>query len=501
MNLAESHLSKSHYLAGLQCDKRLWLGWHDLPPRAPEDPGSIPALGTEVGEAARLLFPEGLLVPEGSRAFAAARSRTRDLLAQGATTIFEGAFAHDGVAVRTDIITRLAGGGWRLIEVKSSTGLKPVHIDDLAVQTHVLRGAGVDVRATALMHVDRQYVRGIDGIDWRAYFASRDCSAAVEVALADVPVRVASMQAVLQESAAPAVAPSGHCFEPFDCEFWRRCTVDKPEDWVFYLPKLPATTAVALAAAGIERMSLIPPGILLSSRQALAVACAQSNTMYVAPDLRDRIRDCGPPCSYLDFETGAPAIPLYPGTRPYQRIAFQWSLHRDRGAGDLVHSEHLADCRSDPRRDFAETLLHACAGIEPIIVYSSFEDGVLRELAQHFRDLAGDLVLLRQRLVDLLPIVRGSLVHTGFRGSYSIKAVAPVLAPELRYDDLAAVADGAAASAAFYRLATGRLMQDEAHAGLREALRRYCARDTLALALVHRALRRAAAGMTSFTID
>jgi len=152
----------------------------------------------------------------------------------------------------------------------------------------------------------------------------------------------------------------------------------------------------------------------------------------------------------------------------------------------------IAGGREDPRRRFAESLLEAIPGDAPILIYSSYESGVITELEEAFPDLAPVLIRLRSRMRDLLPVVRDNIAHPKFFGSYSIKVVAPILAPELQYDDLV-VTDGTAASAAFYRLATGKYATGESPQSLMKALEEYCAKDTLAMVLVHRALRRAGA--------
>jgi hypothetical protein len=187
---------------------------------------------------------------------------------------------------------------------------------------------------------------------------------------------------------------------------------------------------------------------------------------------------------YLDFETFNPAIPLYSNTRPYERIPFQWSLHHDDGSGDLAHTEFLADGEIDPRREFAETLLGAVEEVRgAMVVWSSFEASVIRELVGLFPDLADRLTALLDRIVDLLPIVRDNVAHPAFQGSYSMKSVAPAVAPEITYGDLD-ITEGGEASAAFYRIVADPALSPEGRAGLRRSLLAYCERDTLALARV-----------------
>jgi len=485
-------LSKSRYISGLQCFRRLWLGWHDPEPRSEAEPGTILAVGTEVGIAARLLVPGGILVEEGPERHAEAVERTRRLIADPTVpAIFEAAFAFDRVLIRADILERLSSGAWRLAEVKSTTRVKPEHLSDLAIQAYVVAGSGLVVGEMQLVHVDTSYVRGENGIDWAAYFEREDVTGEVCDLVASVPGRVAEMHAVLAMPTAPEVRPSGHCFSPFPCEFWDRCTSGKPSDWIINLPRLKAAIFAELDASGIESMRDIPTDFPLTPGQKRVVDAVLSGQEFISNELPEALASLGPPASYLDFETFSPAIPLYAGTSPYQRIPFEWSMHHSDGAGKVRHFEFLADGGVDPRREFAETLLKTTACFSgPIIVYSGFEASVLRSLVGLLPDLSGSLLAMIDRLVDLLPIVRTHVSHPGFLGSYSIKSVAPALVPGFTYDDLDGVSDGSDASAVFYRLVSDRSLPDGDRGGYRRALRTYCGRDTLALMYVHRRLSR-----------
>lgn len=111
-----------------------------------------------------------------------------------------------------------------------------------------------------------------------------------------------------------------------------------------------------------------------------------------------------------------PPIPLCEGTRPYQAMVFQWSLHTLEADGALHHRDFLVDGDADPRRAFAETLIEALSGSDtPIIVYSHYERTRLRELAGELPDLRDALAQIVGRLV-LLPIVRNA-VYFRLQGS------------------------------------------------------------------------------------
>jgi predicted RecB family nuclease len=486
-------LSKSRYVAGCQCPRRLWQRCHTPELAAARGPAQMWRLeaGHEIGHRAHALFPGGVLVDEDPSRHREAVERTRTLLADAnVPAIFQAAFTHAGVRIRVDILERLADGAWGLREVKSAGSVKEPHLHDVAVQRFVLEGSGLRVPSVEVIHVNAGYVRGAGEIDWLRFFHRHDVTAAIEPLRADIPARVQFLHAVLALAETPAIEPSPHC--PSGCEFWSHCTRDKPADWIFYLRSHPKRFA-EFQAAGIERIVDIPDDFRLSGKQARVRDVLRAGREFVSADLGAGLAAAGPPACYLDFETMGPAVPLYPGTRPYQSVPFQWSLHRLDGAAVLTHREFLADGLVDPRRELVATLLEALdAGAEPILVYSNFEAGVLDELALAVPERAGALARLRARLVDLLPIVRRHVYHPAFGGSFSLKIVAPALVPNFGYGDLESVAGGDEASHAFIDLAQRLAQGDVSEADevrVRSALLTYCERDTLALVELHRALR------------
>jgi hypothetical protein len=487
--LTSQHLTKSRYIAGLQCLKRLWLQVNEPQPYEPPVPGSPMDVGQEIGRKGRLLFPGGSLIDEAPWRHEQAAARTAALIDARVPAIFEGAFEFDGIRIRVDVLERLANGTWGLREVKSSTGPKDNHYDDIAVQLHVLNGVGIALSSIELLHVNSAYVRGRAGISWPEFFARVEVTDAVALRLAELPARLTTMRQCLNMVELPDAEPGKQCSKPYDCEFWDRCTAGKPADWIAHLPRLSRARASHLQALGIDSISSIPPDFPLTAKQVIIRDALVSGRPYVAKDLQKRLQFLGPPACYLDFEAIMPPIPLYEGAHPYQTLPFQWSLHRRDGDGTLRHQEFLADGASDPRRKFAETLIDALASSDyPIIVYSAYERTQLTALAVEFPDLSVALNRVIARLADLLPIVRSAVYFPDFQFSNSIKSVAPALCPSFGYDDLDGIADGLAASAAFHQIACGAIIVPEELANLRVQLLAYCARDTLAMVEAHRTL-------------
>jgi hypothetical protein len=483
-------LSKSKFLSGLQCLKRLHLEVHspDLASKPDEQQQAILDMGTEVGELARQRFPGGVLVEADHRHPTEALRRSAELLADPSVlAIFEGAFEHDRVLVRVDILERVRsepGGApqWRLIEVKSSTRVKDIHVGDLALQTHVLTGAGVELAGSWLLHINTQYVYRGGEVDLEQLFALHDLTKTVAGRQSDVMARLDTMRAVLLEPSPPAIEPDGHCHSPYECPFWDHCAKDKPERWIFHLPG-GERTFQQLVQRGVETIDEIPQDFKLTVLQRRV----KEQVEWVGPRLKGLLETVRYPVHHLDFETFMPAIPKFALTRPYQAIPTQWSNHIEMEDGRVRHDEFLCADPRDPRPDLVETLLESVDREGSICVYSAYERSILEGLTVAFPRFAHDLHQVIRRLWDLLSVIREQYYHPGFQGSFSIKSVLPALLTEIGYGDLE-IQEGGVAAQAYARMVFVETDWVEKER-LREALLHYCARDTLAMLELRRALR------------
>ena len=225
--MSDPRLSKARYLSGTQCHLRLWYETHrlDLTSEPDDVLQAVFDTGHEVGRTARGLYPGGHAVSHDHRRISEALDETRSVVEAGSTpALFEATFEHEGVLVRADVIERLPEGGWRLVEVKSSTRLKDVFVLDAAVQLWVLKGAGLDVRDAGVLTLDRDYVYDGVTLDVDALFSLHPVFDEAHELLGSVATQVAELQAMLSESAAPDVAPGDHCFEPYACPYYAHCT-------------------------------------------------------------------------------------------------------------------------------------------------------------------------------------------------------------------------------------------------------------------------------------
>ncbi len=483
--IAPTHrLSKSRFLSGLQCHKRLYLEIHSPELATPPTPDrrAIMDMGTDVGVLAREFFPGGVLVEETHRQISAALIRTAELVADPAVpAIFEGAFVWQGILVRVDAIERLDATRWRLIEVKATSRVKATHLDDLTIQSAVLDGAGLLIDGCYLMHLNTQYVFLGGELNLGEMFALDNMTDEVQARRPLVQSQLNEMREVLEKSDPPMINPDGHCSQPYECPFWAHCTKDKPARWVFHLPGS-SKLQKGLRQEGIETIDDIPDHVPLSEIQRRVKA----NVEWISPLLRARLQAVRYPVHHLDFETFMPAIPVFPQTRPYRPIPFQWSNHIEYEDGTVVHQQYLCVDGRDPREELAHKLLDSLGETGSICVYSEYERFLLFGLGDFLPHLKSAFSKIVRRLWDLLSVIQQHYYHPEFGGSFSIKNVLPALAPKLAYDDLG-IQNGAVAAVLYQKMVFSETDLIE-RAQIAQDLQEYCGRDTLAMVELRRVL-------------
>lgn len=476
-------LSKSRFQKGLQCEKALWLSIHrrDLATPVSENQQWVFDQGTEVGRLAQQLFPGGIEVTADHVHQAEALDTTARLLAEGATVLYEPAFTFGGAFARVDLLVSAGDGMWDLYEVKSSASLKDVHITDAAVQAYAVEGSGLDLRTINVVHLNSAYVYPGGEYDPAALFTIADVTGMAREYLRSVPDEIARLQAVL-EGSEPELRVGMQCTSPYPCDFAAYCHAFLPEEHpITGLPRLQERQLHALLDAGLTCILDVPesfPGLTAAQRE--TVAAVQAGEPHVdARGLASALAALTWPVYHLDFETIMPALPLWPGTRPYQTIPFQYSIHVHSQDGSVEHREYLHAGTTDPRRPLAEHMLADLGTSGSIAHYTAYERTQIEGLAAAFPDLAPALNALRSRLFDLEPVIRRNTRHPDAAGRSSIKAVLPAWCPDMSYAGMN-IADGQTASVRYLRVVKGIADDGEREATLNDLIE-YCSLDTAAM--------------------
>ncbi len=487
-------LSKSKLVAFRQCPKRLWLEVHQ--PELRQDSQAtqgVFAVGHEVGAIAQRLFDprgEGVVIDPQALGLSTALEQTQALLAER-RPIFEAGFAtQDALAFADVMLPHKEAGvpGWRMIEVKSSTSVKGYQEDDVAIQSHIARSAGVQLQKVSIAHIDSSWVYPGEG-DYQGLLVEVDQSQNAFSRRQEVQAWIDEAQAVVAREQAPEIAVGRHCRDPFECGFMAVCQQGSPEPEfpVNWLPRIQTRALKTfIEERKISDMRDLPDHLLNAMQIRVRDATVNASAVFDAQGARQALARYPLPGYFLDFETIQFAVPRWAGTRPFLMLPFQFSLHRLAPNQSLTHAAFLDLQGSDPSERFARALIEVCHEPIPIFVYNAgFEGARLTELAQRFDALRVPLLDIKQRLVDLHPIARDHYYHPGQQGSWSIKKVLPTLAPDLDYSALSQVQDGSQAMQAYLEAIDSNTTA-ERKAQIQERLLAYCELDTLAMVEIWR---------------
>ncbi len=378
-------------------------------------------------------------------------------------------------------------GAWDLIEVKSTTEVKDIHLQDVAFQKYVYEGAGIRIRRCFLMHIDNSYVRHGD-ISAKELFKRQDITREIASILPGIPEQVGKMGDIIRLKSCPKAEVGGHCNLPYPCPLKDSCWSFLPERNVFSLYR-GGGSKMKLMGQGILRLKDIPDDFPLTDNQRIQVECEKSGQPHVDKEvLASFLRRLEYPLHFLDFETFMTAIPVYDLVRPYQQVTFQYSLCTLRSPGaEVEHAGFLADGAKDPRPEILSRLTAELGERGSIVAYNApFEIRILAECADHCPGYSSWVRKLIPRFVDLLvPFRAFHYYHPDQLGTASLKAVLPALTGR-SYDDLE-IANGSTASLRFLDMAFAELPDSE-RVTIMDQLERYCSQDMSGMVDIVRAL-------------
>ncbi len=478
-------VSKSQYLEGLRCPRLFWLR-RNLPElAAPVNASTEYLFGTGhlVGEYARKLFPDAILIGSGEfQPFDRVLDETQTAIESGVLCMFEPAFAAGALRCRCDVLHRSPDAPWDLGEVKMCMAVKPSHLDDVAFQAHCIQRSGQEVGRKFLIHINRDYLRS-GGIDPHGLFVAQELTKEVDAEVKNVQCKVEALIELAEQREPPCTILGTKCKTLGECAFYEFCHKELPATSVYQLP-YGAKTIPMLLEQGISRLEDIPTNILLSVRQGALVQSAKSKEPVIkGAAIRAFLKKIRFPVYYLDFETFAVCIPPYDGTIPYEKIPFQFSIHGQQEMGGILqHFEFLPNSPADPRRQLCDALVDILTAFGGSVLSwnASFEKSVLERMAILFPDQSTKIGAIISRIVDLiLPFRNADYVDYRFKGSCSLKKVLPVLVPSLSYDCLS-IRHGDDASLQFQMFVEGKMSIAE-WTLIRKDLLAYCELDTLAM--------------------
>lgn len=482
MNPIPKLISKTKLLKGYRCLKNIYLAIHSPELEAPITPDTQATFdqGNRVGEIAREYYPGGTLINNKPWDFFGALNKTRELLANGTTVIYEAAFEYMGCYARPDIIVFSPDTKrWRIYEVKSTTKIKPEHYDDIGLQAWIMAKSGLPIEQISLVHLNTECRYP----DLSNLFKEVDVTSVIRDNYLTIKPKVRDIFAALRQPEIPDIDIGAHCLQPNKCGFIDHCWQQKniPELSMFDLPNIYK-----------RQWDLYREGIIalddarltdLNELQERMIKCYLTGERYINKSIiQTALATWQFPLVFLDFETINPAIPRYDGCGPYSHVPFQFSAHTWQTPDDAVsHQEFLHDSQTDPRPTLIPSLLNACGDQGTIVAYyAQFEIERIRALAQYSPDDAEALLKLIDRFVDPLPLIREAIYDNAFAGSFSLKSVAPALLGQAHSYQGMQVANGSDAQRAFETLISDETPTANKIA-LQHAMIEYCKKDTLVM--------------------
>ncbi len=478
-----SFLSKSEFFRGTRCPKAWKLFWShpELKTSRPNDRGVFQASSKEVSRKARKLFPNG---EEISGNIEQKISTTLQAIQNKTSIIYNAHFQRDGVLVSADILKR-EPNGWRVFLVKSASKKKRKHIREAALTWNILKSNGLSLGSIDLLHVNTDYI--LQGkLDLNDFFIEMNITESALALESKLDKKFNSLGDTLDKPV-PTIEIGSHCLQPHECEFKDYCWSEVPETSIFDLTRLATAKKVELYLSGITESKKLPEDYPLNKYQKIQIHAEKTNTRFINHQAMEKfLKKLTFPLYFLDFEAVQPTFPLFQGDNPFEFLPVQFSLHYlETKDGKLQHKEFIAENDCDPRLDFATALVNSIPENACILVYNAaLEKKINKDLALRFPQMEKQLKNINRQLVDLIePFDNKYIYDPKMKGKSSIKAVLPVLVPEMEkaYKNLN-INNGMMAMGAFFNLLENHDKNEKDQ--IRQDLLDYCKLDTLAMVKV-----------------
>lgn len=494
---SERYISAADYQLFLTCPRSLHyrLTGQAIPPRFEADAHfPLRADRAIVRDLARTLFPGGV----------ALEAPTADTLASRAVAehqvLFGACCGRDPFAACADVLHPQKPDGLAAVLVRETTSIKEAHIIDAAFLLWNFRACDVPLEKLYIYHLRKHYEH--DGvIDPGALFSVHDVTRRAAKRLERERTGFEELERVLAEDPTLERFAQTPCKRPRHCPL---CSSDLPSEASTPWGRKPAPgddlstlfkggkLVRELREEGYTTIAEVPESRLSDRRHRVQQRALQSGKAQIDPALLTRfLASLEYPLHFLDFEATSEALPRFPSVRPWEHVAYLYSLHQQPAPGaELTHRDFVMMPGRDERREMVEDLLEHLGRSGSVVVYSAgFEQGILSRLADAVPEHAAALSAVRERVVDLLqPFTEFAYYHHNQRGKLSLKRVLPLLTNKSYAEE--SVADGYTANVAYRYLSenAARLAADERDSVLAD-LRSYCRMDTRAMVAVLEALR------------
>jgi len=422
-------LTKTKITSGLQCKKKLWFDFHE----PIKKDNFLFHLGNCFGNVVRKNYGIGLnLYNKNFNKQKAVEDTAKAIKDESVKVIYEGTFIYSDTLVEADVLLR-KNDGWELLEAKSSTKLKDEHIDDIAIQSYIIKSSNVKINSVKLIHIDNEFTYEGDG-NYSDLIEEVDITKDILFKEKTVQANIDLFKPIADKNYQnPKVEMGEHCLKPHKCPYIARCNNLKP-----FSKKTP-----------------------------------------------EIFKEFKWPFYFMDFETINQGVPIIKGTKPYYALPFQWSVHKwDSQNAKIDSGKSFLDFSSQNiERKFVESLLDAVGSEGTVFAHNaSTETSVLKRLKDKHscKDLAEKIDNLIVRVVDTLEIVKNNFYAPIMGGDYELKKIIKAIPSDISYEEEDNIAGGTEAQLAWFIYTDPKTSEAEKEKQV-QLLKDYCAKDTLAI--------------------
>ena len=242
-------LSKSKYCKGLQCKKMLWLEKNKPEEMTKLNNESVLKQGDAIHEVARYLFKEHINIEYTENLNQMIADTYSTIESYKDIVITEASFNYNNNFCSVDILKK-KGETYEIYEVKSSTELKDIYINDASYQFYVLTSIGLNVTKCSVVVINNQYIRH-GNLELNKLFLEQDITNDVINLQDTVKENIKNINEYIQQELEPNDDIDMKCFSPYPCPFFKYCTKHIPSDNVFNIANMHTSKKIQLYKNGI----------------------------------------------------------------------------------------------------------------------------------------------------------------------------------------------------------------------------------------------------------
>lgn len=434
------YITKTIFVEAMKCASKASHLANKTPRHIPSSLQYLFDTGNYVNDVNRNLIPEGTLI-EGTNKEAA--QKTKEALDSGAKTIYEATFIVEDLLCRVDQLNLLENGS-EIIEVKSSTGVEPEYLWDVAFQWYVASKSNMNPQRAILRHCD-----SVSG------FKDNDITDIVKEHLKTIEEEIKNARFYIYNERKPEA--SEHCLE---CPFREQCF---PKSFTLDEKGYSKGQIIKLMISGEDS---IAPENLLPRQQGLILK-TKDHEEFIGEGLKELLKYQN--YQVLDFEA------FHDPMRGYQPFPFLAGTARVSGT-EIIPASFFHE-EMDDLRPLAYHLRKTIDLNTPLLAFNKVYEVRVLKIIQALSGV--DMTSIMNILEDPLPLLREHYYHRDLKFSFSLKALTKVLLLAGESYDGLEVKNGLEAQEMFLKRVRGLKSPEQIH-----HLSTYCEKDVVNTASV-----------------